>query len=120
VEDKVKIRFVKGLKHFGLATCVYWIDEIHVDESLRNSPALNDIIRHELKHYEIIQKAIASKPFKRRLLLLYNDVWDAFSRAKIGFKHFRVFKKECIWTLVDLALLILIVFVWLKVVSYGS
>ena len=116
MEDKVKVRFIKNLKFYADAVCLFWINEIHIDESFKNSPVLDDIIRHEMKHWEIFHKAAASNFFKRKLLLLYNNVWDVFSCTKIEFKHFRVFKKECILTLVGLATLILIAFVWLKVI----
>ena len=88
--DKLKVRFVKNLKLHAKAICCYWIDEIHVDESLQKSPALNSIIKHETKHYEIIQRIITTKSHLKRLLLaLYNNVWDILSCMKISVKYFK-------------------------------
>lgn len=116
VENKVKVKFVKNLCFVASAACLYWIDEIHVDESLKDSPALNDIIRHEMKHYEIFQKVSVSKPWKKDLLLIYNIVWNMFSCWKIQFKHFRQFKLECLRDLAVFSFIIFTVLVSLKVV----
>jgi len=39
LNNAVKIRFVKNLDIVGCeAVCIWWADEIHVDEKLRDSP----------------------------------------------------------------------------------
>jgi len=115
-EEKVKVRFVKNLKFCAGAMCLYWIDEIHADESFKDSPALDDIIRHEMKHYEIVQKIFSSKSWKKPLLFFYNNLWDTFSCCKIHFKYFRQFKVECLWDLVYLTFIALAVLFSFKVI----
>jgi hypothetical protein len=114
--EKVKVRFVKNLKFYAGALCLYWVDEIHVDESLKDSPALDDIIRHEMKHYEIAQRIIASKPWVKALLLLYNNFWDKLSCFKIRFKHFRQFKLACLLDFTFFSLVVFAVIYLLKVI----
>ena len=88
--EDLKVRFVKNLKVHANAVCVFWLNEIHVDETLKDSSALNDIVEHEWKHYRIIQRIIGTKSaFLRGILWLYNDFWCGFSGLKIDAKHFR-------------------------------
>jgi len=55
----IKIRFVKNLDVMGAeAVCIWWCDEIHVDEKLRDSPRLQEILKHEMRHYRIFQRVI--------------------------------------------------------------
>ncbi|MEM3592172.1 MAG: hypothetical protein QW702_08785 [Candidatus Bathyarchaeia archaeon] len=90
-ENEPKIKFVKDMHYSHEAICLYWIDEIHVDESLKNSPILNDIIRHEIKHYHIIKKLIAlhkeGKLLKAVALALYNNLWDIWDSIRIELKE---------------------------------
>jgi len=78
LNNAVKIRFVKNLGVVSYeAVCVWWVDEIHVDEKLRDSPYLMEILNHEMKHYRIMQRVIREKSWwKRELLLWYNVLWD--------------------------------------------
>lgn len=110
-EEQLKIRFVKEMKFCSLAMCLYWVNEIHVDESLKGSPVLDDIIRHEKKHYNIISKAIQSKGLKREVLFLYNSLWDMVSCFKIVLKHWRFFKTQLIVNLLWVAAGFLIAYV---------
>lgn len=97
-EDKPKIIFVKNLNFYNDAICLYWIGEIHIDESLKNSPILDDIIKHELKHYYLIKKAIAlkeqGKDFKVFLFTLYNNLWDFYDSIRIDVKRRLIECKE--------------------------
>jgi len=86
-ENEPKIKFVKDMHYSHEAICLYWIDEIHIDESLKNSPILNDIIRHEIKHYHIIKKIITLHKQGRRqeafILKIYNNTWDILDSLRI-------------------------------------
>jgi len=85
-----KIIFVKNLHYSNYAICLYWIDEIHIDEGLKNSPILNDIIRHELKHYYTIKRLIVmreqGKILKPLFLAFYNNLWDIWDSIRIELK----------------------------------
>ncbi len=88
--ENPKIIFTKNLHYSSYAICLYWIDEIHIDERLKNSPILNDIIKHELKHYYIFKRLIAMREQGKTLnflfLSFYNDFWDFFDSIRIGLK----------------------------------
>ena len=86
----VKIRFVKNLLDVAgfEAVCLWWVDEIHVDEKLRDSPHLTEILNHEVKHYRIMQQVIREKKWWRReLLLWYNALWDWYDTTRMGLKR---------------------------------
>ena len=88
--EDLKVRFVKDLKVHANAVCVFWLDEIHVDETLKESSALPDILAHEQKHYRKIQRIIKTKSaWLRGFLWLCNDLWCGFDTFKIDAKHFR-------------------------------
>lgn len=108
--EELKIRFVKDLRFYANAICLYWINEIHIDESMKNSPALNDIIEHEKKHYYLFVKAVKSNCFKRNLLFLYNNLWCAFDSLRLSLKYWQSFKTKLIGYLFCLSLLTFIVF----------
>jgi len=86
----VKIRFVKNLDIVGYeAVCLWWADEIHVDEKLRGSPCLMEILKHEMKHYRIMQRVIREKTWwKRELLLWYNAFWDWYDNTRMQIVRF--------------------------------
>ena len=90
MDKEPEIKFVKDLKYCARAICLYWIGEIHIDDELKNHPALQDIIAHEKKHYEIICKALNSNPLKQRFLMFWNNIWDFLSTFKISIKYFRM------------------------------
>jgi len=89
--SKPKIRFVKHLRLYCDAICLYWIDEIHIDESFRNSKILDDLIKHELKHYYLIKRIIKAKEenktLKAILLSIYNDIFDLLDSLKLDIKR---------------------------------
>jgi hypothetical protein len=88
-DEKPKIRFVKDLKFVAEAMCLPWIDEIHIDESHRNSPILNDIIKHEKKHYLLYQKMRSSESsWKVFLLREYNTWWDLYDCTRLDFLQY--------------------------------
>ena len=93
-KNKPKIKFVKHLKLYCEAICLYWIDEIHIDESYRDSPLIDDIIKHELKHYDLIKKVIQAKEsrneLKASLLMAYNNLFDVFDTFRLFFKILRL------------------------------
>ena len=90
LRNAVKIRFVKNLDIIGYeAVCVWWADEIHVDEKLRDSPRLMEILKHEMKHYRIMQRVIREKSWwKRELLLWYNEFWDWYDNTRMQIVRF--------------------------------
>ena len=90
MDKEPEIKFVKDLKYSARAICLYWIGEIHIDDELKNHPALQDIIAHEKKHYEIICKALNSNPLRQRFLMLWNNIWDFLSNFKISIRYFRM------------------------------
>jgi len=46
LDNAVKIRFVKNLDVVGYeVVCMWWVGEIHVDEKLRDSPHLEEIVK---------------------------------------------------------------------------
>ena len=108
MDKEPEIKFVKDLKYSARAICLYWIGEIHVDEELRNHPALQDIIAHEKNHYKLISKALNSNPLKQRFLMLWNNIWDFFSCFKISIKYCRYFPMEFIWNILLIMIPILI------------
>ena len=85
LDNAVKIRFVKNLDVVGYeAVCLWWVGEIHVDERLRDSPRLEKILEHEMKHYAMMQWVIREKsPWKRELLLMYHEFWDMYDNLRI-------------------------------------
>ncbi|RLE45154.1 hypothetical protein DRJ16_00270 [Candidatus Woesearchaeota archaeon] len=88
-EDKPKIRFVKNLHYHANAICLYWIDEIHIDEKFKDHPLLSDIIKHELKHYIILKKIINEKSLLKKMLWgLYNDFWDFYDCFRLTIKYY--------------------------------
>ena len=118
VEDKPKIKFVKNLRLYANAIYLYWINEIHIDETFKDSPILDDIIKHEMKHYQIVQKILKTKSkFKRILLLLYNNIFDFIDCVKLDLLYMRtlskkeLIKNEDIWFLIFLFVL-LIYLIW--------
>lgn len=97
MKEEVTVKLVKDLKRgagfYGI--CLFWIKEIHIDESFRNSKALNDLIKHEKYHYYIISKILKTKsPIKKALLGAWNNIWDIFDISRIFFKNAREFKIE--------------------------
>ena len=82
----IKIRFVRNLDVVGVeAVCLWWCDEVHVDEKLRDSPRLMEILNHEAKHYRIMQQVIREKSWwKREMLLWYNMFWDWYDCARMS------------------------------------
>ena len=88
--EDLKVRFVKNLKLSAKAMCLYWIDEIHIDESLKDSVALNDIIKHEREHYRLVQKIVSTNSqVLKWLWTRYNNIWDILSCMKITAKYFK-------------------------------
>ena len=106
MDKEPEIKFVKDLKYSARAICLYWIGEIHVDEELRNHPALQDIIAHEKNHYKLISKALNSNPLKQRFLFLWNNIWDFLDTFKISLKYCRYFPFEFIESIVIIVMLI--------------
>jgi len=92
----VKIRFVKNLDIVGYeAVCLWWADEIHVDEKLRDSPHFMEILNHEMKHYRIMQRVIRERSWwKRELLLWYNELWDWYDNIRMDIVRFLAKLKE--------------------------
>lgn len=109
------VRFVEGLrKGYGAnAFCCAWIDEIHVDVTLKDHPALDDMIKHEKKHYRFFQRIMATNSsVKAYLLMVWNNVWDFFDVIRIHFKYYEHFRKNCFEDMVFVWAMIL-VFVYL-------
>ena len=99
----LKFFFVKDLKLCANALCLYWIDEIHIDESLKDSPILDDIITHELKHYFLIQKILKARKektiksvFKSMALMFFNNLWDLYDCLRIELKYYIIKLKRFI------------------------
>ena len=105
---ELEIKFVKNMRYAARGICLYWIDEIHIDEEFKNHPALNDIVAHEKYHYKIISNALSSKPLKRYALGCWNNIWDFFSSFKISIKYCRYFPMEFIWNILFIMISILI------------
>lgn len=95
-----KIKFVSNMNEGAgfIAICLFWIHEIHVDESFKDSKALPDIIKHEKHHYYLLTKILETKSrLKRMLLGLYNNTWDFLDVRRIIFKHPTEFKSQVIF-----------------------
>jgi len=85
--SNLKIRFVKNLHYACEAICLFWIDEIHIDEKWKNHPILPDIIRHEKKHYEFYQKMINSKSKLSKIYwFIRNEVFEIYDRIRLDLK----------------------------------
>lgn len=97
----LKFFFVKNLRLFANAICLFWIDEIHIDQKLKDSPILEDIIRHELKHYRLVKEILELRNekslksvFKIIVLTFYNNLWDLYDGFRIELKYYILkFKK---------------------------
>ena len=88
--ENVELRFVRNLDFHAKAICLYWINEIHVDEKYRHHPAIGELIAHEMKHYRIISKMLATNSeAKRWFLELYNDLWDIFDVYRLQLLYFK-------------------------------
>ena len=90
----LKFFFVRDLLTVE-SICLYWIDEVHVDEKYRNSPILLDLLRHETKHYRLIKEIIRLKKerkissfLKSRLLIIYNNLWDIADCIRMELKEY--------------------------------
>ena len=82
-----KVKFYPNIKLIGNAICLFWIDEIHVDESLKDHPLIDDIIQHEVKHYHIIKRMLnCNSEWKRSLLMFYNNIWDLYDCLRFYLK----------------------------------
>ena len=80
---ELKFYFADNLRFTAEAICLYWIGEIHVDSSLKDSPILPRILRHEVEHYRIAQQIINEKSELKRALLIFKcNLWDFFSTLK--------------------------------------
>ena len=87
-EDKPKIRFVKNLHYHSDAICLFWVDEIHIDEKFKDHPILPDLIKHELTHYRIIKQIINEKSILKAIILgFYNDFFDFIDTFRIEIKR---------------------------------
>lgn len=96
-----KIRFIKDfMKIRGggiIASSLFWINEIHIDAKYKNSPIIEDLIKHEKKHHRLLWERYYSKSVLRRIYLaLYNNFWDMLSVDIIFLKIFylRLFSKH--------------------------
>ncbi len=69
-EDMEKM--TRGIKGISLV----WANEIHIDAKYKGTPQGEDLIKHELKHHEILWKPRDEKPLKRSLRGIYNNIWD--------------------------------------------
>ena len=89
MNNKPKIKFVKNLHYHSDAICLFWIDEIHIDEKFKDHPLLDDIIKHELTHYRIIKQIINEKSILKKILLsLYNDIFDFIDCFRLEIKRY--------------------------------
>jgi len=92
---ELKIYFVADLKYVSKGICLYWINEVHIDETVKSDPLLEDILRHEVRHYAIITKALRqSSELKKGLLLLYNNIWNFFDCLRITLKRAKIILKD--------------------------
>jgi len=82
---ELKFYFADNLQFTANAICLYWINEIHVDSSLKGSPLLEDILKHEVKHYEFARRIISEKSELKRAMLLFKcNLWDFLSTLRIA------------------------------------
>ena len=97
-KNKPKIRFIDNLWIVCDAICLYWINEIHIDSSYKDSPLLKDIIKHEMKHYKLLREATKALREKRILkafvLIMYNDIFDIIDGLKIVLKKVILYCKS--------------------------
>lgn len=90
----LKFFFVKNLHLLGAdAICLFWIDEIHIDEKIKDHPILEDILKHEIKHYDFAMKIIETEKedsiksiFKCMALMFLNNAWDFYDTIRIEIK----------------------------------
>lgn len=95
MKEDVTVKFVKNLRDgagfYGI--CLFWIKEVHIDESFKTSKALKDLSKHEKYHYHLITKILKTKSrMKKGLLGLWNNIWDFLDTSRIFLKHAREFK----------------------------
>jgi len=75
------------MKIAGLrAICLFWCDEIHISKKYENHPILNDLIRHELKHYRLAKEIQKANFWRALILSLYNNLWDFYDNIKMEIK----------------------------------
>jgi len=90
-QNNVKIVFVKNLYPYFDAICLFWIDEIHIDERLKNEIYVNDIIKHELTHYKYYKKSQKyleqGKTLSAILIGLQNACFDLVDSIRIDLKR---------------------------------
>jgi len=85
--QKLKIKFVKNLHYACDAICLFWLNEIHIDEKWKNHPILPDIIRHEKKHYEFYQKIINSKTKTSKIYwFILNIIFEIYDHIRLDLK----------------------------------
>ena len=119
--EVLTIRFVKGLTKGanGVAFCCSWINEIHVDETFKDSPALPDILSHERRHHDFWKKSLAtnmcfSGAVKRMLILFWEFLWDHLDCWRIQLKHYHTFRNYVLFN-ISLPLSLVAVFICLCV-----
>jgi len=85
--SNLKIRFVKNLHYACDGICLFWIDEIHIDEKWKDHQILPDIIKHEKKHYEFYQKMINSKTKISKIYwYIRNELFDIYDCIRLDLK----------------------------------
>ena len=85
--DSWVVRFVDDLSLAAEGMCLYWIKEIHIDKQHEGKPWVEDIIRHERKHYYFIDKALHGHPWVSTFWIILNNIWDFFDVLRICIKY---------------------------------
>jgi hypothetical protein len=109
-----KIRFFEDLWG-NRAVSLGWLNEIHVDESLKDHPHLDKLIAHEKKHIKYYKQYVLEKnDFRRQLITIENNLWDFFNCWKLE----RLFDKLafCIDTAILITLIVSTILILYEVV----
>ncbi len=93
IDKPVSIVFVENLKTDCEAICLWQKGEIHIDSSYmegrENHFMLNDILKHELKHYRFF-KSLGGEdsPLRRRIETSIHSLWDFLDCVRLEYLRF--------------------------------
>ena len=92
IDDAVSIIFVENLKTDCEAICLWQKGEIQIDSSYmegkENNFMLNDILKHELKHYRFFKSLGTEGTSRRRIETSIHSLWDFLDCVRLEYLRF--------------------------------
>lgn len=82
------VRFFDGMEKLSghCAEALVWANEIHIDSKYRESYKLPEMLRHERRHFDFLNREKGAGRLVRLKWILINNFWDTFDSYRLILK----------------------------------